>query len=88
MSSWIMKSRNPSQASENRHEKKFCCTACGYKDDADHVGAVNIEKRAEDKELQELCEKYKYNHKNLQNAIKIVYSKRHVAYQKEQAASA
>ena len=74
--------------SENRHEKKFCCTACGYQDDADHVGAVNIKKRAEDEELQELCEKYKYNHKNLQNAIKIVYSKRHVAYQKEQAASA
>ena len=30
---------------ENRHSKGFCCTSCGYQDDADHVGAVNIRKR-------------------------------------------
>ncbi len=73
---------------ENRHSKGFCCTNCGYQDDADHVGAVNIRNRANDKEILELCKENQYNHKNLQNAIKIVYEKRHVAYKEKQAASA
>ncbi len=73
---------------ENRHSKGFCCTNCGYQDDADPVGAVNIRNRASDKEILELCKENQYNHKNLQNAIKIVYEKRHVAYKEAQAASA
>ena len=35
---------------ENRHSKGFCCTSCGYQDDADHVGAVNIRNRAGDRD--------------------------------------
>ena len=73
---------------ENRHAKGFCCTCCGYQDDADHVGAVNIRNRASDKKLLEVCREHQYSHKNLQNAIRIVYEKRHIAYEKKQAASA
>ena len=73
---------------ENRHSKGFCCTSCGYHDDADHVGAVNIRKRAGDREILELCKEHQYSHKNLQNAIRIVYEKRHIAYKTKQAASA
>ena len=56
---------------ESRHSKGFCCTSCGYQDDADHVGAVNIRKRAGDREILELCKEHQYSHKNLQNAIRI-----------------
>ena len=73
---------------ENRHSKVFCCTSCGYQDDADHVGAVNIRNRASDKEILELCKENQYSHKNLQKAIKIVYERRHIAYEEKQAASA
>ena len=73
---------------ENRHSKGFCCTSCGYHDDADHVGAVNIRNRAGDKEILELCREHQYSHKNLQNAIRIVYEKRHIAYEEKKAASA
>lgn len=66
---------------ENRNSKGFCCTSCGYHDDADHVGAVNIRNRAGDKEILELCREHQYSHKNLQNAIRIVYEKRHIAYE-------
>ena len=68
---------------ENRHSKGFCCTSCGYHDDADHVGAVNIRNRAGDKEILELCREHQYSHKNLQNAIRIVYEKRHIAYEEK-----
>ena len=43
---------------ENRskvNSKLSKCGCCGYEDDADHVGAVNIRNRAEDKELLKLC---------------------------------
>ena len=74
---------------ENRNGKIFHCTCCGHQDDADHVGAVNIQRRATDKEILDLCEKHKYSHKDLQNAIKLVYLQRHSVYQeKQQAASA
>ncbi|MED9927032.1 MAG: hypothetical protein UFE31_09255, partial [Lachnospiraceae bacterium] len=59
-----------------------------YQDDADHVGAVNIRNRAGDKEILELCKEHQYSHKNLQNAIRIVYEKRHIAYEEKKAASA
>ncbi|SHF22159.1 hypothetical protein SAMN02746089_01500, partial [Caldanaerobius fijiensis DSM 17918] len=42
---------------------KFKCICCGYEDDADHVGAVNIRARAEDKEIGEIAERYRYNKK-------------------------
>ncbi len=52
------------------------------------VGAVNIRNRAGDKEILELCKEHQYSHKNLQNAIRIVYEKRHIAYEEKKAASA
>lgn len=39
-------------------------------------------------EILELCREHQYSHKNLQNAIRIVYEKRHIAYKTKQAASA
>ena len=66
--------------SANRNHKEFRCTCCGYTEDADYVGAVNIKKRAMDIEIMELCEKYKYNHYLLQNSIKIVYANRFKTY--------
>ena len=35
---------------KNRDGKEFKCTCCGYKDDADHVGGINIGNRADDQE--------------------------------------
>lgn len=61
----------------NRDRKEFICTCCGYHDDADHVGAINIRARASDKEILEICERNKYNHKNLQSALRTLYTKRH-----------
>jgi predicted acetyltransferase len=52
------------------------------------VGAVNIRNRAGDKKILELCREHQYSHKNLQNAIRIVYEKRHIAYEEKKAASA
>ena len=64
----------------NRDRKEFTCTCCGYHDDADHVGAINIRARASDKEILEICERNKYNHKNLQSALRTLYTKRHQEY--------
>lgn len=63
--------------SNNRNGKDFTCTCCGHHDDADHVGSLNIKARASDKEIKDICEKHKYNHKNLQTALRILYAKRH-----------
>ena len=65
---------------KNRDRKEFTCTCCGYHDDADHVGAINIRARASDKEILEICERNKYNHKNLQSALRTLYAKRHQEY--------
>ncbi|MBP3907722.1 MAG: transposase [Turicibacter sp.] len=46
---------------ENRHYKEFKCQHCGMELDADYNASINIEKRALDKELQTIVEKYKYN---------------------------
>lgn len=46
---------------ENRHYKDFKCQHCGLEIDADYNASINIEKRALDKELQTIVEKYKYN---------------------------
>ena len=42
----------------------------------------------DDKKILELCREHQYSHKNLQNAIRIVYEKRHIAYEEKKAASA
>lgn len=65
---------------KNRDRKEFTCTCCGYHDDADHVGALNIRARATDKEILEICERNKYHHKNLQTALRTLYAKRHQKY--------
>ena len=67
----------------NRNGKVFHCTCCGYKDDADHVGSINVGNRADDKEVLELCEKYKYDHKQMQTELKKLYAKRNEEYKKK-----
>lgn len=57
--------------------KKFKCTCCGYEDDADHVGAVNIRDRATDAEILDIAEKVK-NHKNMQSALKRLLDSRNI----------
>ena len=64
----------------NRNNKSFKCQCCGYEADADYVGALNIKARAEDKEILDVCEKYKYNHDEMQKHIKIVYHTRNEKY--------
>lgn len=66
--------------SNNRNGKDFTCTCCGHHDDADHVGSLNIKARASDKEIKNICEKHKYDHKNLQTAFRILYATRHQEY--------
>lgn len=64
----------------NRNNKSFKCQCCGYEADADYVGALNIKARAEDKEILDVCEKYKYNHDEMQKHIKMVYHTRNEKY--------
>ena len=64
----------------NRNNKNFKCQCCGYEADADYVGALNIKARAEDKEILDVCEKYKYNHDEMQKHIKMVYHTRNEKY--------
>lgn len=67
----------------NRSEtdsKVFICTCCGYSDDADHVGSLNIKARAEDKEILALSDKYKYQHAQFQKQLKRLYDNRHIAW--------
>ena len=69
--------------SDNRNGKKFKCLSCGFESDADNVGALNLKARAEDKEFLSVCEKDKYNHKQLQKDLILLYAKRHAEYAKE-----
>lgn len=64
----------------NRNNKSFKCQCCGYEADADYVGALNIKARAEDKEILDVCEKYKYNHDEMQKHIKMVFHARNEKY--------
>lgn len=64
----------------NRNNKSFKCQCCGYEADADYVGALNIKARAEDKEILNVCEKYKYNHDEMQKHIKMVFHARNEKY--------
>lgn len=69
--------------SENRNGKDFTCKHCGYHDDADHVGALNIKSRATDEEILELCKQYKYTKWNLQKELKALLMKRHEEYKEQ-----
>ena len=64
----------------NRNGKIFKCVCCGYTEDADYVGSLNIKVRPDDKEIQDICEKYKNQHTEMQKHIKIVYRLRNDKY--------
>lgn len=71
---------------ENRstvNSKLFKCGCCGYEDDADHVGAVNIRNRAADKELLKLCKDAK-SHKEMQSRLIRLLDDRHLDWQMKQ----
>lgn len=68
---------------ENRNGKEFKCLCCGYEDDSDHVGALNIKSRATDEELFNICEKYEYDKKGRHKEIIILQRKRHKKYVEE-----
>ena len=71
---------------ENRstvNSKLFRCGCCGYEDDADHIGAVNIRNRAKDKELLKLCKDAK-NHKEMQSRLIRLLDDRHLEWQMQQ----
>lgn len=67
----------------NEDKKNFTCTCCGFHDDADHVGAVNIKIRATDVKVTEICQKY-YG-KQRQSALRNYYSEKHEEYLKTEA---
>lgn len=64
----------------NRNGKKFHCTCCGYTDDADHVGALNIKSRADDEEVLSICSENRYNHTKMQSEIRRVFAGRNAKY--------
>lgn len=71
---------------ENRskvNSKIFKCGCCGYEDDADHVGAVNIRNRAADRKLLKLCKEAK-NHKEMQSRLIRLLDDRHLEWQMQQ----
>ena len=71
---------------ENRstvNSKLFKCGCCGYEDDSDHVGAVNIRNRAADRELLKLCKDAK-NHKEMQSSLVRLLDDRHLDWQMKQ----
>ena len=71
---------------ENRstvNSKLFKCGCCGYEDDADHVGAVNIRNRAADRELLKLCKDAK-SHKEMQSRLVRLLDDRHLDWQMKQ----
>lgn len=65
---------------DNRNGKFFKCKCCGYEADADYVGSLNIKARVDDQEIQEICEKYKYKHSELQKNLKMIYKSRNDQY--------
>ena len=69
--------------SKNRDEKdkkNFTCTCCGYHDDADHVGSLNIVTRATDVFIANICENYHGNARQVE--IKKYYKTKHDDYLK------
>lgn len=69
---------------KNRNGKTFKCICCGYTDDADHVGGINIKNRATDEEINTICEEYKYNQHERHKVLKFLYKNRHEVYLKTQ----
>ena len=72
---------------DNRGGKTFLCTCCGHRDDADHNASVNIRDRASDREIQKVCSDYRYDHKSMQEHLKIVYVSRHGRYRTHTASA-
>lgn len=72
----------------SRNGKIFHCTCCGYTDDADHVGSINIKARAKDKEINAICKKYPYSKKKRQIAIQSLQAERTKEWKKLQAVTA
>ena len=71
---------------ENRskvNSKIFKCGCCGYEDDSDHIGAVNIRNRATDRELLKLCKDAK-SHKDMQSRLIRLLDDRHLEWQMKQ----
>ena len=66
--------------SANRNGKEFYCICCGFHGDADHVASINIRNRVEDKELVQICNKYKYSKNDRHKQIKNLYEIRHTRY--------
>lgn len=69
---------------KNRNGKTFKCICCGYTDDADHIGGINIKNRATDEEINTICEEYKYNQHERHKVLKFLYKNRHEVYLKTQ----
>ena len=69
----------------NRNGKVFKCTECGFEDDADHVGSLNIKTRATDAEVLSICDVHKYNKTKCHAALVELYNKRHEEYQKAES---
>ena len=47
------------------------------------MGGINIGNRADDQEVLDLCEKYKYDHKQMQKELKSLYAERNEQYKKK-----
>lgn len=71
----------------SRHGKSFKCTCCGYKDDADHVGSINIKARATDEEILNACDQYRYQKNARHAAIKKIQDDRHQSWIKMKPAA-
>ena len=73
---WLRRANAKTHSSRTR----WYCKCCGYEADADYVGSLNIKSRADDEEILGVCERYKYNHSELQKNLKIVYKSRNEKY--------
>ena len=68
---------------DNRNGKTFVCNVCGHKDDADRNAGINIKKRAFDKDINEITEKYRYVKQKRHQELRKLYKKRHEKWLKE-----
>ena len=65
---------------DDKDKKNFTCTCCGYHDDADHVGSLNIVTRATDVFIANICENH---HGNARQAkLREYYKAKHEDYLK------
>ena len=65
---------------ENRNGKTFHCICCGFTDDADHVGAVNIRMRSVDPEINKICTDNEYQPVARAKNLILYYSEKHKAW--------